>query len=72
MNRAAHLAWCKERALEYVACGESANALSSMLNDLGKHEETRGHSGIDLTLMLIMSGALATPDAVRQHIEGFN
>lgn len=36
-----HLAWCKERAFEYLVRGELADALASMMSDLAKHPETR-------------------------------
>jgi hypothetical protein len=40
MTRAEHLAWCKERALEYLDMGDRVNAMASMISDLGKHPET--------------------------------
>jgi hypothetical protein len=75
VTRAEHLAWCKQRALAYVDRGELLSAISSMLSDLGKHEETQAS---------VMMGTLFAPfdcsnagDSphvyrVRQWIEGFN
>lgn len=72
MNRAEHLQWAKDRALEYVESGDTAGALASMLSDLSKHEDTAGHPAIMLTAMLLFDGHLSTPADVRCHIEGFN
>ena len=71
-TRAEHLAWCKQRALEYVAGGDTIQAITSMLSDLGKHPETEGHAAIELTGMMLFAGHLDTPEKVRGHIEGFN
>jgi hypothetical protein len=70
-TREEHLAWCKDRALEYVNAGDITNAVASMGSDLNKHPETRDHSGIMLGLMLRMSGNLSDPQEARQWIEGF-
>lgn len=72
VNRARHLAWAKERALEYVDAGDLTNAWASLVSDLGKHSETRGHPGIELGMMLAMGGFLNTEREIREHIEGFN
>ena len=72
MNRAEHLAWAKERALEYAERGDVANAMASLGSDLNKHPETKGHSGMELMMMLAMSGHLDSPAELRKFIEGFN
>ena len=71
-SRSEHLAWCKERALEYVDAGDLENAYASMVSDLGKHLETEGHAGIQLGMMQLMAGQLATVSGLRAFIEGFN
>ena len=71
-TRAEHLAWCKQRALEYVNAGDLPQAMASMGSDLGKHPETAGHSAIQLGMMLLMGGHLNTQQAMRKFIEGFN
>jgi hypothetical protein len=75
MTRSQHLAWSKQRALEYVERGELANAIASMISDLGKHPETAKS---------VLAGAIIAPlestdagdsrhvYAVRKWIEGFN
>lgn len=72
MTRSEHLAWCKQRALEYVDIGDLDQAMASMLSDLGKHKETANHVGKDLFVLERMSGRLTTPREVRKFIEGFN
>lgn len=75
MTRAEHMAWCKERALACVDRGDLKEAISSMLSDLGKHQETQSS---------VMIGTLIAPFTlidgkdsshvyqVRHWIEGFN
>ncbi len=72
MTRSEHLQWAKDRALEYVEIGDNVQAITSMLSDLGKHEELANHGAIELTGMLLFSGNLDDIDKVRRHIEGFN
>ena len=71
-TRSEHLAFCKERALEYVNAGDLGGALASMCSDLNKHSETENHAGIELGIMLMMSGHLSTQAEMRKFIEGFN
>lgn len=71
MTRAEHLQWAKDRALAYLP-GNPQEALVSMMSDLGKHEDLTNHAAIDLGFMLFLSGNLATPEKVREFIEGFN
>jgi hypothetical protein len=70
MTREEHLAWCKQRALEYVDRGELLNAVTSMLNDLGKHPETALTPPF-LTLAGAMSARNGDVWGVRHWIEGF-
>jgi len=72
VTRDEHLAWCKQRALEYVDAGDLRNAFASMVSDLNKHEETRGHSGSELGMMMLMAGQLERTDDMRRFIEGFH
>lgn len=71
-SRAEHLAWCKERALQYVDAGDTHNAFASMASDLRKHEDTAGHAALELGMMLLMSGHLNTPAQMRDFILGIN
>lgn len=72
MTREEHLEWCKKRALEYVDSGDCQGAYGSMASDLGKHEETAGHSAIPLGMMLLVNGHLNQPEDMRKFIQGFN
>ena len=71
-TREEHLAFCKKRALEYVAIGELQNALNSMMSDLTRHPETKDHDGIALCISLELIGALNTRHDVEKFINGFN
>ena len=67
-TRAEHLAWCKQRALEYLP-DSPQEAFNSMMSDLGKHEGTREHPAIELGMMLLMTNNLGD---MRKFIEDFN
>ncbi len=73
MNRAEHLAWCKERALEYADKGDVGSAMSSLMQDLALHPETAASAEIIPALMmpLAMAGHLP-PGTCRKFIEGFS
>ncbi len=66
-ERTEHIEWCKKRALEYVDNNDLPNAIASMLSDLNKSDETRGHVGIDLLPTVDSTNAIS----VRNWIEGF-
>lgn len=72
MTRTEHMAWCKERALEYIDQNDNQQAFTSMMSDLSKHPETQGHVAIQLGMMLNMTGRLSTAHEMRKFIEGFN
>lgn len=72
MTRAEHLAWCKERALEYCDSGDATNAWASMASDLSKHPETERHAGLQLGMMMLFGGHLNSVPEMRKFIEGFN
>lgn len=73
MTRDEHLAWCKQRALEYVDRGELADAVTSMLSDLRKHPETDNHPGGTIGAgMLFVAGWVHDAHQIRKWIEGFN
>jgi hypothetical protein len=72
MTRSEHLRWAKDRALEYAAQGDTANAVASLMSDLDKHPETAGHPGIELMVMMAMTGEFERPGRLREFIEGFN
>lgn len=71
-TRDEHLAWCKQRALEYVDRGKPADGLGSMISDLKKHPELQDHPAILLGGMLMLGGYLSSPHEARKFIEGFN
>lgn len=71
MTRDEHLAWCKQRAVEYLDAGDLRNAVASMGSDLGKHEGFRGPAYSFLNYLGILA-IREGPAAVRRWIEGFN
>ena len=72
MNREEHLAWCKKRALEYLDENDVNQAFTSMASDLGRHQDTANHIGINLGMQLLMVGSLSNVPSMRKFIEGFN
>jgi hypothetical protein len=69
LTRAEHLAWAKQRALEELDRGDSLNAITSMLSDLGKHEELQKSRAVGVMSMVALD---ARDDRrVRHWIEGF-
>ncbi len=71
MDRTEHLEWCKERAREYLDNGDVQNAITSMLSDMGKHEETvsTGAAMAPLAAFELMNPSV---DSARRFIDGFN
>ena len=72
MDRAEHLQWCKDRALEYVDIGDMSQAVASMCSDLSKHPETANHPGKILGSMLMMGGHMTSAAETQKWINGFN
>lgn len=68
-TREEHLAWAKQRALEYVDAGDLSYAVASMGSDLDKHPEL----GCNPYLLLIGGLHASERDraSVRRWIEGF-
>jgi hypothetical protein len=71
-TREEHLAWCKQRALEYIDSGQVTYGLMSMLSDMSKHPETNTPGLYRTMAGLIEIGDLRTPEAARKHINGYN
>ncbi len=72
-SREEHLAWCKQRALDYLP-QDPAQAVASMASDLRKHPDFRGevYDGLIAIGMMALMGVLSGGDGVRRWIEGFN
>lgn len=71
-TRHEHVQCCKDRAMEYVNDGDLQGGFASMCSDLDKHPETTGHCGIQLGMMMLMSGHLSTSTEMAKFIDGFN
>ena len=78
LSRSEHLAWAKARALAALDAEDQTDgsaisaAFTSLASDLGKHPDTEGHLGLQLGLLEMMGGHLATREKMRRHIEGYN
>ena len=70
MTRDKHLAWVRERALEYVASGDLKSAIASLISDLGKHEET-GSIDLEVLRESITVAQSGDPERARRWIETF-
>ena len=72
-TRAEHLKWAKDRALEYADQGDTASAMSSLMQDLSLHSETAASAVIvpELMMPLAMMGEFEKPGELRKFIEGF-
>jgi hypothetical protein len=71
-TREEHLAWCKQRALEYIDRGQITEGLISMMRDMGKHPETASPALDQMTAGLMVIGALSTLEEARKHINGYH
>ena len=69
-TREEHLAWAKQRALEYLDAGDLENAVTSMGSDLDKHPE------LGCNPYLLLTGAMDAQNGdrakVRRWVEGFH
>lgn len=73
MTRDEHMAWAKQRALAYLEHGANyspAEAVTSMLSDLSKHEQTRGIADKMASYGILF--ASSDGREARRFIEGFN
>ncbi len=70
MTREEHLAWAKQRALEYLDRHDVVNAVASMISDLGKHDELKS-LGLAMGPAGMMHALRADEREVRRWIEGF-
>ena len=70
MTRAEHMAWAKQRALEYAKRGDGTGCIASMISDLGKHPETA--NSVMIAGMTTMAVDLNDPAALKRWVEGFN
>jgi hypothetical protein len=66
-----HLAWAKERALEYVVKDDLDEAFASLANDMSRHPQLRTHPQLILGARLWIEGHFGTPETMRAFIESF-
>lgn len=70
MTREEHVAWCRQRALEYLNRGDVKNAVASMMSDINKHPDCGVPDMIHMFGMMAVNKN-SVYDA-RRYIEGFN
>jgi hypothetical protein len=73
-GRAEHLAWCKERALEYADRGDTGNAIASLMSDFRKGGPAFAGAAdvvVNLMMPLAMMGEFEKSGELRKFIEGF-
>ena len=70
MTAAEHFEWARARAMEYVACGDGADALASIVSDLSKHEETAGILSADLQMLAMGELMIGGAKGFGHFIEG--
>lgn len=74
MNRAEHLQWSKDRAMECVDRGSLVEGVMSMMSDINKHPETADKGGAlgMLGLLALRQATDGDRDGVIRFIKGFN
>jgi hypothetical protein len=70
MERAEHIAWCKQRALEYLDQGDVTNAIASMCSDLAQRPDTT--APVPMLQVGLLYAIDEDCDAARRWINGFN
>lgn len=70
MTAAEHFDWAVGRAMEYVELYDGANAMASLVSDLGKHEGTAGILTQDLLFLFAGEVAIGGAKGARRFIEG--
>ena len=68
-TRDEHLAWCKQRALEYLNQHDVRNAVCSMMSDMKEHPETPINDAIAALGIIIATNE--DDYEARRWIEGF-
>lgn len=70
MPRTEYVKWCKERALVYLDRGDVTNAVTSMMSDMDKRDDTKVPQAlVPLGMMAIIS---RDESEARRFIVGFN
>jgi hypothetical protein len=72
MDRAEHLQWCKDRALEYTKAGDITQAFASFTSDMSKHPETANHPALQMGSMMLFGGHMDSVAETEKWINGFN
>jgi hypothetical protein len=71
VTRDEHIAWCKKRALEYVAAGNLSHAVANMASNLKTHPDTDNPALTGLVMIGMMYVTDGDKAAVQCSIERF-
>lgn len=72
MSRTDFLDWARDRAEPYLERGMVQDAFTAFASDLEKHPKTKNHPALMLGLQQLVCGRLATVEAMRNFLAGFN
>jgi hypothetical protein len=68
-SREEHVEWCKARAMEYYNEGDMQSAVTSMVSDMDKREDTKINSAlVMLSMTYLLHGSLSD---IKRWIQGF-
>jgi len=70
VNAAEHFDWAVGRAMEYVEMDDAANAMASLISDLGKHKDTAGILNPALQVLFLGEVMIGGAPGARRFIEG--
>ena len=65
-----NLKWCKDRAMAYIRCGDTQNAIASFMSDMSKNDDTKNHLGLKCVPLFINEGKITLLQA-QEFIQGF-
>lgn len=68
-TREEYIAWCAKRAMEYHARGEFSLAVTSMVSDMNKRDDTK--VAPTLATVGVMYAAYHDGSGVKRFVEGF-
>jgi hypothetical protein len=68
INRDDYIAYCKERAMQYL--DDPQQAIASLTSDMLDNRHTQNHPALQLGMLLLMTGQLDTGDKLIKFIQG--
>lgn len=71
-ERTKHLDFCKKRAADYIAMGDTTQAFSSFMSDMQNYPELANHPHLMDFAGLFFQDHFKTPEQLGKYIEDFN